>query len=66
MSPSYILQSDFNESWTPLAKRYSLRLYREVGWETGSEVTCILSSDFLVDWSWQRAATRFTHPVHTG
>ncbi|KAG6845440.1 hypothetical protein H0H87_009348 [Tephrocybe sp. NHM501043] len=33
MSPSYIVQSDFNTSWTPLAKRYSLSLYREVGWE---------------------------------
>ncbi|KAG6841827.1 hypothetical protein C0991_006234 [Blastosporella zonata] len=33
MSPSYIVQSDFNASWTPLAKRYSLSLYREVGWE---------------------------------
>lgn len=33
MSPSYLLQEDFNTSWTPLARRYSLWLYREVGWE---------------------------------
>ncbi|KAH7918352.1 PGAP1-domain-containing protein [Leucogyrophana mollusca] len=33
MSPSYILQTEFNSSWTPLASRYSLWLYREVGWE---------------------------------
>ncbi|CAE6467351.1 unnamed protein product [Rhizoctonia solani] len=33
MSPSYILQDDFNTSWTPLARRYSLLLYREVGWD---------------------------------
>ncbi|KAF9037812.1 PGAP1-domain-containing protein [Hymenopellis radicata] len=34
MSPSYILQPDFNATWTPLAHRYSLWLYREVGWES--------------------------------
>ncbi|THH33528.1 hypothetical protein EUX98_g695 [Antrodiella citrinella] len=34
MSPSYILQTSFDRKWTPLAKRYSLYLYREVGWET--------------------------------
>ena len=33
MSPSYLIQSQFDTSWTPLAKRYSLLLYREVGWE---------------------------------
>jgi len=33
MSPSYLVQSQFDTSWTPLAKRYSLLLYREVGWE---------------------------------
>ncbi|KAG6335296.1 hypothetical protein ID866_3800 [Astraeus odoratus] len=33
MSPSYLLQSEFNTSWTPLASRYTLWLYREVGWE---------------------------------
>ncbi|TFK25932.1 GPI-inositol-deacylase [Coprinopsis marcescibilis] len=32
MSPSYVLQSDFDSTWSPLAKRYSLWLYREVGW----------------------------------
>ncbi|PBK69980.1 PGAP1-domain-containing protein [Armillaria solidipes] len=34
MSPSYILQTEFNASWTSLASRYSLWLYREVGWES--------------------------------
>ncbi|KAK1227266.1 hypothetical protein PQX77_009753 [Marasmius sp. AFHP31] len=34
MSPSYILQATFDENWTPLARRYSLYLYREVGWES--------------------------------
>ena len=33
MFPSYLIQSQFDTSWTPLAKRYSLLLYREVGWE---------------------------------
>ncbi|KAI9510783.1 PGAP1-like protein-domain-containing protein [Russula earlei] len=33
MSPSYLVQSRFDTSWTPLAKRYSLLLYREVGWQ---------------------------------
>ncbi|KAI0296337.1 PGAP1-like protein-domain-containing protein [Multifurca ochricompacta] len=33
MSPSYLVQSQFDTSWTPLASRYSLLLYREVGWE---------------------------------
>lgn len=33
MSPSYILQTEFNTSWSLLAERYSLWLYREVGWE---------------------------------
>ncbi|KAI0701177.1 PGAP1-like protein-domain-containing protein [Cytidiella melzeri] len=33
MSPSYVLQTGFDRSWSPLAGRYSLWLYREVGWE---------------------------------
>ena len=33
MSPSYVLQNRFNDSWTPLSRRYSLWLYREVGWD---------------------------------
>jgi len=33
MSPSYILQSGFDTSWTSLSGRYSLWLYREVGWD---------------------------------
>lgn len=42
MSPSYLVQSQFDTSWTPLAKRYSLLLYREVGWEE-NEVSCFRS-----------------------
>ena len=38
MSPSYVLQAGFNTTWTPLAKRYSLWLYREVGWEQAQQV----------------------------
>ncbi|KAJ3555841.1 hypothetical protein NM688_g2357 [Phlebia brevispora] len=34
MSPSYVLQPNFDRSWSPLAGRYSLWLYREVGWES--------------------------------
>ncbi|KAJ7693919.1 GPI-inositol-deacylase [Mycena rosella] len=38
MYPSYVLQAEFDVAWTPLAKRYSLWLYRELdgngkGWE---------------------------------
>jgi hypothetical protein len=34
MSPSYVQQPAFNTSWSPLARRYSLWLYREVGWDS--------------------------------
>jgi hypothetical protein len=34
MSPSYVLQNGFDTSWSPLARRYSLWLYREVGWDS--------------------------------
>ncbi|KDR84062.1 hypothetical protein GALMADRAFT_219892 [Galerina marginata CBS 339.88] len=37
MSPSYVLQADFNSSWSPLALRYSLWLYREVAWDSVQE-----------------------------
>jgi len=33
MSPSYVLQAEFDAHWSPLARRYSLWLYREVGWD---------------------------------
>ncbi|CAA7258574.1 unnamed protein product [Cyclocybe aegerita] len=33
MSPSYVLQGGLDSTWTPLARRYSLWLYREVGWD---------------------------------
>lgn len=39
MYPEYVLQHSFNTSWTPLANRYSLWLYREGdGWETDRKV----------------------------
>ena len=36
MSPSYVIQTGFNSSWTSesLASRYRLMLYREVGWDS--------------------------------
>ncbi|EPQ59202.1 PGAP1-domain-containing protein [Gloeophyllum trabeum ATCC 11539] len=34
MSPSYVLQDEFDKRWTRLSKRYSLWLYREVGWDS--------------------------------
>ncbi|KAF5332027.1 hypothetical protein D9758_014587 [Tetrapyrgos nigripes] len=34
MSPAYIPQTAFDSSWTALAGRYSLFLYREAGWES--------------------------------
>ncbi|GJJ07529.1 hypothetical protein Clacol_001731 [Clathrus columnatus] len=34
MTPSYALETDFNSSWTRLARRYSLWLYREYSWES--------------------------------
>lgn len=66
MSPSYVLQSEFNASWTPLASRYSLLLYREVGWEPtqvrarvgrGSSSTLIANEMGIAD--------GFARPVHT-
>ena len=40
MSPSYVLQTGFNASWTvsSLATRYRLKLYREVGWDDTNQV----------------------------
>jgi hypothetical protein len=34
MSPSYVLQTGFDTTWSPLARRYTLWLYREVGWDS--------------------------------
>lgn len=48
MSPSYLAQPQFNTSWTPLDKRYSLLLYREVGWED-DEVSSFSVSPFSLD-----------------
>ncbi|KZT39644.1 PGAP1-domain-containing protein, partial [Sistotremastrum suecicum HHB10207 ss-3] len=40
MYPEYILQKEFNSTWTPLANRYSLWLYREGdGWDTARQLT---------------------------
>ncbi|KAF7332412.1 GPI inositol-deacylase [Mycena kentingensis (nom. inval.)] len=55
MYPSYLLQEGFDVAWTPLAKRYSLWLYREVdgwgrGWEPGHGV-------------WRMQASRTALPV---
>ena len=47
MSPSYILQSGLNSSWSPLAERYSLWLYREVEWE-GTPVREVLPVDRVI------------------
>lgn len=43
MWPDYVLQKDFNTSWTPLARRYSLWVYRE-GYhsDTSRQVTASL------------------------
>lgn len=38
MSPHYVLQAEFNATWTPLARRYTLWLYREKGFEDGHTV----------------------------
>lgn len=53
MSPSYVLQSGLNRTWTPLASRYSLYLYREVGWDPVHEVCripCISGCPELGAW----------------
>lgn len=47
MSPSYVLQSRFDHTWSPLAGRYSLWLYREVGWD-GHEVCAHLTGGVFV------------------
>jgi GPI inositol-deacylase len=38
MSPHYILHTAFNKTWTPLASRYSLWLYRETGVDVANGV----------------------------
>ena len=43
MWPAYILQSDFNSSWTRLARRYSLWLYHEENWEQYGEASLNLA-----------------------
>ena len=60
MSPSYLIQSQFDTSWTPLAKRYSLLLYREVGWED-DEVSFVFVLLVLTN---NQVASRGPSPLH--
>jgi hypothetical protein len=46
MSPSYVHQVGFDHIWSPLASRYSLWLYREVGWDPVQ--VCRFSGSFNV------------------
>ena len=46
MSPSYLRQAEFDHTWSPLASRYSLWLYREVGWDP--DQVCLFSGSFSV------------------
>ena len=46
MSPSYLHQAEFDHTWSPLAFRYSLWLYREVGWDPVQ--VCLSSKNFGV------------------
>ena len=48
MSPSYILQSGFNASWSNLNGRYSLWLYREVGWENNQVCDLHVSNECMI------------------
>ena len=44
MWPTYVLQHDFNSSWTRLARRYSLWLYREANRESHDQARIVASS----------------------
>ena len=44
-----VLQNHFDKEWTPLARRYSLWLYREVGWEGNEVNTTVLLSTQIFD-----------------
>jgi len=63
MSPSYLIQSQFDTSWTPLAKRYSLLLYREVGWED-DEVSFGSHPHLLSAFTNIQVASRGPSPLH--
>jgi hypothetical protein len=41
MSPSYLQMTALNTSVTPLASKYKLFLYREVGWDADQTVSAI-------------------------
>ena len=41
MWPSYVLQNKFDSTWTPLARRYSLWLYREGNLESNEVCTLL-------------------------
>jgi hypothetical protein len=64
MSPSYILQSKFDDTWTPLARRYSLWLYREVGWENNNvramSIAVSVTMNYCLTDSWQRSCTIYS------
>lgn len=66
MSPSYLLQPEFNTSWTPLASRYSLWLYREVGWEPKQVRSRVgLNASIANELSTNGVGNGFARPVHT-
>lgn len=48
MYPSYVLQSDFNSTWTRLAGRYGLWLYREVDYDKEGKVGVLGSSMYVL------------------
>lgn len=64
MSPSYVLQNGFDSSWSPLARRYSLWLYREVGWDS-NQVSHMAPSSKLSSISELWKDTRCPRLVHT-
>ena len=64
MSPSYVMQSGLDKSWSPLADRYSLWLYREVGWEgTPVRVFCFECYETRAECRWD-AGERCASAVH--
>lgn len=63
MWPSYVLQTDFNSSWTPLSRRYTLWLYREAGWEKPDQVRVLIPSSHV--FTRLSLASRCPRPVYT-
>lgn len=60
MSPPYVLQTSFNTTWSPLARRYTLWLYREVGWVL--TIFDLILTLLVGSW-WERR--QFTDPLPT-